>query len=130
MERVASCRCGALVATCRGEPVRVSVCHCHDCQRRSGSAFAAQARFPVADVVMLGASKCWETVGASGDAVRFHSCPTCASTVWYKHDGMPGLVAIPIGAFADDDFPPPMHSVYENRMKPWLRIVGTDIEHD
>jgi hypothetical protein len=44
--RTASCRCGALRAICEGEPVQVSVCHCLECQRRSGSAFAAQARRP------------------------------------------------------------------------------------
>jgi len=28
-----------------GEPVRVSVCHCLECQRRTGIAFSVQARF-------------------------------------------------------------------------------------
>ena len=50
----ASCRCGQLPATVTGEPVRVSVCHCLDCQRRSGSAFAAQARFPAETVTIEG----------------------------------------------------------------------------
>jgi hypothetical protein len=31
--RTATCRCGRLKAECKGEPVRVSVCHCLDCQR-------------------------------------------------------------------------------------------------
>ena len=130
MTRVAACRCGALTATCRGEPLRNSVCHCHDCQRRSGSAFAAQARFPTLGVVTAGEARCWETTGVSGDAARFYFCPTCGSTVWYEHDGMPGTIAVAVGAFADDGFPPPTVSVYENRMKPWLRIVGDGIEHD
>ena len=43
--RRASCTCGQLHLETTGEPVRVSVCHCLDCQRRTGSAFAAQARF-------------------------------------------------------------------------------------
>ena len=57
MERVASCRCGQLTATCRGEPVRVSVCHCLNCQKRSGSAFAAQARWPDDQVTITGATQ-------------------------------------------------------------------------
>ena len=40
----ASCRCGQLRATATGEPTRVSVCHCVDCQKHSGSAFAARVR--------------------------------------------------------------------------------------
>ena len=54
--RTASCRCGRLSATCTGDPVRISVCHCLDCQRRSGSSFAAQARFPVHQVTIVGES--------------------------------------------------------------------------
>ncbi|HZZ87836.1 MAG TPA: GFA family protein, partial [Caulobacteraceae bacterium] len=56
-ERVASCRCGRLRAICTGEPVRVSVCHCLECQKRTGSAFAAQARWPEAQVRLVGEAK-------------------------------------------------------------------------
>src|SRR5262245_60383971 len=31
--RTATCRCGQLKALCEGEPVRVSVCHCLECQK-------------------------------------------------------------------------------------------------
>ena len=130
MVRVATCRCGALTATCSGEPVRISVCHCHDCQRRSGSAFAAQARFAAADVATAGDVRSWETVRSSRQWSRFHFCPTCGSTVWYENEGLPGFVTVAMGAFADDDFPPPTASVYENRMKPWVRIVGEGIERN
>ena len=44
--RHAACSCGALKLTTTGEPIRVSVCHCLACQRRTGSAFGYQARFP------------------------------------------------------------------------------------
>ena len=43
--RRASCSCGQLSVTCEGEPVRISMCHCLDCQRRTGSIYGAQARF-------------------------------------------------------------------------------------
>jgi Glutathione-dependent formaldehyde-activating enzyme len=43
--RTAECACGQLRAEADGEPIRVSVCHCLACQRRTGSAFGAQARF-------------------------------------------------------------------------------------
>ncbi|MCZ6616567.1 MAG: aldehyde-activating protein, partial [Gammaproteobacteria bacterium] len=43
--RRAACSCGNLRLTARGDPIRVSVCHCHACQRRTGSVFGVQARF-------------------------------------------------------------------------------------
>ncbi|HWI87458.1 MAG TPA: GFA family protein [Sphingomonas sp.] len=48
--RVASCSCGRLRLTCAGEPVRISICHCLECQKRTGSVFATQARFSRASV--------------------------------------------------------------------------------
>ena len=52
--RHAECQCGQLRVDVSGEPIRVSVCHCLNCQRRSGSAFAAQARFEDKDVTITG----------------------------------------------------------------------------
>jgi hypothetical protein len=46
--RCAECSCGQLAAICQGDPVRISVCHCLACKRRSGSAFSNNARFPEA----------------------------------------------------------------------------------
>ena len=43
--RHAACSCGQLRLTVEGEPVRVSICHCLACQRRTGSVFGVQARF-------------------------------------------------------------------------------------
>jgi hypothetical protein len=37
------CCCGALRAEVTGEPPRVGVCHCMECQRRTGSAFGVVA---------------------------------------------------------------------------------------
>lgn len=31
-------------------PVRIGICHCFECQRRTGSVFGVQARFPRQDV--------------------------------------------------------------------------------
>jgi hypothetical protein len=50
--RLASCSCGQLTAEVSGEPVRVSICHCLACQRRTGSVFGEQARFPRVDVTI------------------------------------------------------------------------------
>jgi len=129
-ERLATCRCGQLQARCTGEPVRVSVCHCLECQKRSGSAFAAQARWPDAQVEITGQSKIWERLGDSGGRGTFRFCPICGSTVTYVIDSMPGLTAVAVGAFADPSFPPPKYSVYENRRHPWVFVVGEDVEHD
>ena len=127
MSRTATCSCGQLRVTCAGEPVRVSICHCPNCQRRTGSAFGAQARFRRDDVALAGASTAWARVGDEGHRAVFHFCPTCGATVWYTFDDMPEFVAIPVGAFADPAFPAPRVAVYEARRHPWVALPP-DIE--
>lgn len=125
----AECRCGQLKAACEGEPVRVSVCHCLACQRRSGSAFAVQARWPTDQVTVTGEAKTFERVGDEGSRVTYRFCPDCGSTVVYELDAMPGLIAVPVGAFADPSFPRPKFSVYESRKHPWTLVLGEGVEH-
>ena len=42
---------------------------------------------------------------------------------------MPGLVAVPVGAFADPAFPPPTVSGYEERRHRWVEVTGSSVEH-
>lgn len=127
--RTATCQCGQLSAVCEGDPVRISVCHCLDCKRRSGSAFSAQARWPDAKVTTSGNAKHWVRVSDSGSRAVFHFCPECGSTLWYTIEAMPGLTAIPVGAFAEPGFPGPEYSVYEARKHAWVTILGEGVDH-
>ena len=130
MSHVASCRCGQLRATVTGEPVRVSVCHCLYCQKRSGSAFAVQARWPLDQVSTKGRSKAHVAFADSGNRITFHFCPDCGSDVHYEIEGkFNGLVAIPLGAFDDPYFLKPRFSVWEKRKHDWVEILGDGVEH-
>jgi hypothetical protein len=100
-----------------------------DCQKRSGSAFAAQARWPVAQVEIVGAAKTWVRVADSGHRATHRFCPDCGSTVAYQIEGWPGVTAVPVGAFADPAFPSPRFSVYEHRMHAWTVVLGDEVEH-
>ncbi|MCD5328930.1 GFA family protein [Chromobacterium piscinae] len=120
--RLAACSCGQLTAQVSGEPVRVSICHCLACQRRTGSVFGQQARFYRKDVAIAGDSTVYVRVGDEGSRVKFHFCPTCGATVYYEPEGLEEFVAIPVGAFADPGFPAPSVSVYEERKHGWVAV--------
>jgi hypothetical protein len=126
--RTASCSCGQLTATVVGDPVRISICHCLACQRRTGSVFGAQARFPTASVTVKGESTEYVRIADSGAQAHYRFCPACGATVFYALGGKPELTAIPVGAFADPVFPRPAHSVYEERKHSWV-VVPEEIEH-
>ncbi|MCD4487376.1 GFA family protein [Chromobacterium vaccinii] len=120
--RLAACSCGQLTAQVSGDPVRVSICHCLACQRRTGSVFGQQARFYRKDVAIAGDSTVYVRVGDEGSRVKFHFCPVCGATVYYEPEGLEEFVAIPVGAFADPGFPAPSVSVYEERKHGWVAV--------
>lgn len=127
-ERIASCSCGKLIARAKGEPVRISVCHCLACQLRTGSVFGVQARFRSEAVSISGESKEFVRTADEGGKITFHFCPHCGATVYYIIEGIEDHIAIPVGAFADPAFPAPSISVYEDRMHSWV-MMPQDMEH-
>lgn len=130
MTRTASCSCGQLTAIVSGEPVRIAICHCRACQRRTGSVFSVQARFNAGDVRISGESQTYERVAESGNQLTFHFCAACAATVHYTNTGAPGTIGIPVGAFADPEFPMPSFSVYEMSKHSWVPLPGAEIVHE
>ena len=120
--RTASCGCGALTATCTGEPTRRSVCHCHSCQRRTGSAFSLNATWPAGRVRIEGDSTVFTRTSEDGFWGRHHFCPTCGTTLFWEIERRPGEIYVAVGAFADGSFPEPQVSVYREFGHPWLRL--------
>ena len=128
-KRDAACSCEKLRLTAEGEPVRISVCHCLACQRRTGSVFGFQARFRAEKVQIEGEHREYVRIADHGEARTFSFCPECGATVFYTIESQPGLIAVPVGAFADPTFPEPRVSVWESRMHPWVGLPEA-IEHD
>ena len=112
--------------------MRVSMCHCLACQRRTGSAFSYQARFPRERVEITGVAKDYTRLSDDeGEPRTFSFCPECAGIVYYVLGSQPDVVAVPVGAFADPSFPPPTVSVYESRRHAWLAVPeSVEQRHD
>jgi hypothetical protein len=123
--RHAACNCGQLSITCEGEPVRISVCHCSECQRRTGSVFSVQARFTRDRVQARGNASQYVRLADSGNRLTFNFCPACGSTVYWKSEAAPDLIAVAVGAFADETFPAPGYSVWERTRHSWS-VIGAD----
>jgi hypothetical protein len=126
--RTATCSCGQLRVTVEGEPVRISICHCLECQKRTGSTYGVQARWPASQAAVDGRSSRFVRTGDEGNVITFHFCPDCGSTVYYQLDAIPDIVAIAVGNFADPTFPAPRISVYEDRKHAWVS-TPPDAEH-
>jgi hypothetical protein len=128
--REAACSCGQLRVVVEGDPLRVSVCHCLACQRRTGSAFGYQARFPRDRVHIAGETREYVRTSDEGEARTFTFCPECGATVAYALGSAPDVVAVPVGAFADPAFPAPRFSVWESRKHAWVTLPPGAERHD
>ncbi len=129
--RDAACSCGQLRLAAEGDPIRISMCHCLACQRRTGSAFGIQARFPSDHVRVVGRYSDYVRTSDEGDKdLTFHFCPDCGATVFFTGSDAPDVIAVPVGAFADPSFPAPTVSVYESRRHPWLAVPAAMEHHD
>ena len=127
--RTAACSCRQLRLEVEGDPDRVTICHCLECQRRTGSVFGVQARFAAADVRIEGRYADYARTSDESDrrVHVFHFCPECGGTVFYTAPEEPDVIAVPVGVFADPSFPMPGASYYDSRRHPWVELpVGIE----
>jgi hypothetical protein len=120
--RVARCACGQLTFTVRGEPRTVHACSCLECQRRSGSAFSYSAIYLCDDVSIAGESRTLRRGSDSGRWIETRFCPVCGVTVGFEAEGLPGMLGVAVGCFADPDFVPPATLYWASQRHHWLEF--------
>jgi hypothetical protein len=125
--REAACHCGQLRLEVAGDPFVVSICHCLDCQRRTGSAFGMQAAFRPDQVRITGRYRDYTRISDEADRRphAFHFCPECGSQVFYTEPSEPDLIVVSVGSFADPEFPAPIESGYNFRRHRWLTLPAS-----
>jgi hypothetical protein len=105
--------------TVRGEPLHVGRCHCGDCRKESGSAFAVYAQWP---------RDAFEVEGelATYDGRSF--CPRCGSRIGnIEDDG----VEIRLGSLDDAPFLlVPEAEIWIKRREPWLQALEGASQHE
>lgn len=126
----ASCQCGNLTAviTTAGEPMIV-LCHCLDCQRRSGSPFGEVAYYPASDVAISGDAREFTRPTDEGNTFTNGFCPSCGSTVYARASKYPGVLGVTVGTLADPSFPMPSRSVFEQSRHEWIDMPPSVPRH-
>jgi hypothetical protein len=91
------CRCGACSYEIQMDQLpRVYACHCHICQRWTGSAFSVQALVPEDRLTVTGPVVVQEiTTGDRTSVQRF--CSTCHSRIYNTNTRRPGVAVVRAG---------------------------------
>lgn len=118
-----SCFCGEIKYRLTSEPMFVHCCHCRDCQKQSGGAFAINALIEADRVEVLAG----ETVGVlmptdSGRPHVIHRCAKCQTALWSIYGGRQETRFVRVSTLDDPArFAPDVH-IFTRSKLPWVRL--------
>ena len=126
--RSGGCSCGAVRYEASGDPIRVGVCHCKECQLRTGTAFGISCYFPKDKVTVLqGSMTIYERSSNSGRCARTQFCEVCGSTVLFNVEAQPQAIGVAGGSFDDTDWIEPELHAWARSAQKWFRFPD-DVE--
>jgi hypothetical protein len=118
------CTCGQIRYRLTGTPLIVHACHCHWCQRETGTVHALNALFEADRVVhTAGEPEIIDTPSASGRGQKIARCPTCKVAVWsnYPQAG-PAVRFVRVGTLDEPDRCPPDIHIFTSSKQPWVTL--------
>ena len=121
---IGGCLCGSVRYSADVECAVVGLCHCRDCQKFTGSAFAAVIGLPKSAVAVTGSLKGFAKLGDSGKPIDRRFCPECGASVMDEAEMMPDIVMIGMGTLDDPSWAKPAAQIYCASAQPWLHLQG------
>lgn len=122
------CMCGAVRYAIVGEPLRVYACHCTDCQRFTGSAFAIGVVVPAEAFQVTGPETRLVANGVTegGRPKSLSACPACGTRLFggpRPDRSHAGMVRPVLGGTLDDTswLQPTIH-VWTRSAQPWVML--------
>jgi hypothetical protein len=116
------CPCGAVRYAISAFPLFLYACHCTDCQRQSGSAFALN--MPVATEafrVVAGTPTGWRRLAPSGATVVSWFCGDCGGRINGERTGRPESTVVRAGTLDDTSWLSPGAHFYTRSAQRWVR---------
>jgi hypothetical protein len=118
------CLCGKVRYSASGDPAFVGVCHCRDCQKFTGSAFAVVVGVPKPAFSLQGMVSTYSKTGDTGKSIQRQFCPECGSSIADEADALLGVVMISSGTLDDPGWVKPATQIYCDSAQPWVQLVG------
>ncbi|HEV2364136.1 MAG TPA: GFA family protein [Caulobacteraceae bacterium] len=118
------CNCGQVRYRLTRPPIAGYICHCHLCQKRTGSAFSQQLVFP-ADALEIVSGEEIETVRVlpSGQRNLSRICPSCYSRISTRREAF-DTVSLRAGTLDDTSWLRPAAQIWTSSAQPWALISG------
>ena len=115
------CACGAVRFSLKAAPIIVHCCHCNNCQRQNGTAFAVNAVIETAHIEFAGAIEV-VPVPREGQPHDIHRCASCKVAVWSDYGRRPGLRFVKVGALDDAEALVPDVHIFTRGKLDWVKL--------
>ena len=118
------CTCGDVRYRMESEPLIVHCCHCHWCQRETGTSFALNAVIEADRVTLLQSQpEAIQTPSNSGKGQTIWRCSKCRVALWSNYAGAGDkLRFVRVGALDEADRLPPDIHIFTASKQPWVVI--------
>ena len=114
------CACGAIRYECPADPLLMWRCHCHACQRATGSAFATPVFVPASELKYTTDEPTYmTTLGGSGNPVHRGFCSACGSPIGGKADIYPDFRAMFAASLDDSSGLAPVAEIWTSSARSW-----------
>jgi len=118
-----SCLCGAVRFEIHGEIQDIIYCHCSQCRKAQGSAFACNGNLDAAQFKFISGEK--ELTGyQSSPAQTKYFCKNCGSPIISKNDAIPYKVRVRLGVIESDIVERPTAHIFVTSKANWEKIEG------
>jgi len=123
-----SCYCGTVKYEIHGRLLLFANCHCPDCRKFTGSAFAS---------VLVTESKGFTVTSGEDNLVPYESspgkhrcfCRTCGCHVFSRAEHRPGMIFVRAGSLDDDPQMKPQCHIWVSHKAPWDEICDSIPQH-
>jgi hypothetical protein len=122
---VGGCLCGQVRYTTDATPVITAVCHCKNCQRQSGTAFAVVVGVPKETLQVTGPVKTFNDTSDQGRPVYRRFCGQCGSPILTDESTMPTVSFIKAGTLDDTTWLEPTIQIFCDSAQPWVKIADS-----
>ena len=117
------CACGAVRYRLGSLAMFVHCCHCRDCQRQTGSAFALNALIEADRVSLLsGNAEPIAVPTPSGKPHEIYRCSSCRVALWSIYGGVQKLRFVRVGTLDDAAALKPDVHIYVRSKLPWVTL--------
>lgn len=115
------CHCGALRYQLSAPPVMIYNCHCTNCQKIAGSAFAVSATIPEAAFEFTaGEPKTVEWTSDAGNTRFGWFCGDCGTRIAHGQKPAIGFLSLRAGTFDDTSWVEPAGDIWTASAQGWV----------